>query len=127
VSRLQKNPDIWLHEMVRDEFGIDLREADPGDNRAAIGMTLSFAAGAVLPVLPYALPISLGAALWVGLALAVVSLFAIGSFAGTLAGRHPIKKGFEIVVFGAAVFAIAWIAGHYVPPLFGHAAVSVGG
>ena len=127
VRRLEKNPDIWLHEMVRDEFGIDLREADGGGYRAAFGMTVSFAIGAALPVVPYALGISLGAALWVGLACAVVALFGIGYFAGTLSGRHPLKKGFEIVAYGAAVFAIAWAAGHYVPPLFGVGAVSVGG
>ncbi len=127
VQRLEKNPDIWLHEMVRDEFGIDVREAEGGDVRSALGMTISFAIGASLPVLPYALGISLGNAMWFGLALAVVTLFGIGWFAGTLSGRAPFKKGAEIVAFGAAVFGIAWLAGHYVPPLFGHGAVSVGG
>lgn len=127
VRRLEKNPEIWLHEMVRDEFGIDLREADGGGFRSAFAMTLSFALGAALPVLPYAFGISLGTAMWSGLALAVVALFGIGYFAGTLSARHPFKKGCEIVGFGAAVFAISWAAGHYVPPLFGHAAIAVGG
>lgn len=127
VRRLEKNPDIWLHEMVRDEFGIDLREAEGGGFREAFAMTGSFAAGAALPVIPYAFAISLAAAMWTGLACAVVALFAIGYFAGTLSGRHPLKKGFEIVAFGTIVFAIAWGAGHYIPPLFGLGAVSVGG
>ncbi|GAC1299234.1 MAG: hypothetical protein NVSMB19_02810 [Vulcanimicrobiaceae bacterium] len=127
VRRLEKNPDIWLHEMVRDEFGIDVREADGGGLRAAAGMTISFAAGAALPVVPYLFGISVHAAMWVGLACAIVALFAIGFFAGTLSGRHPFKKGFEIVAFGAVVFAIAWSAGHFIPPLFGIGAVSVGG
>ncbi|GAC1476164.1 MAG: VIT family protein [Vulcanimicrobiaceae bacterium] len=127
VRRLEKNPDIWLHEMVRDEFGIDVREAEGGGLRAALAMMVSFAVGAAIPVVPYAFAISLTAAMWFGLALAVVTLFAIGGFAGSLSGRSPLKKGFEIVAFGAGVFAIAWLAGHYVPPLFGHAAVSVGG
>ncbi len=127
VRRLEQNPDIWLHEMVRDEFGIDVREAEGGGLRPSFGMALSFAIGAALPVVPYAFGISLALAMWIGLGLAVVTLFGIGWFAGVLSGRSRFKKGFEIVAFGAAVFAIAWLAGHYVPPLFGHAAVSVGG
>ena len=127
VRRLEKNPEIWLHEMVRDEFGIDVREAEGGDLRSALAMMGSFAFGAALPVVPYAFGISIGAAMWVGLALAVAALFGIGYFAGTLSGRRPAVKGLEIVAFGAAVFAIAWAAGRYIPPLFGHSAVSVGG
>jgi len=127
VRRLEKNPDIWLHEMVRDEFGIDLREAEGGGLRGTFAMAGSFALGAALPVVPYAFAISLAAAMWTGLALAVAALFGIGYFAGTLSGRHPWRKGFEIVAYGAVVFGIGWAAGHFVPPLFGRGAISVGG
>ncbi|MBD5654917.1 MAG: VIT1/CCC1 transporter family protein, partial [Candidatus Eremiobacteraeota bacterium] len=117
VRRLEKNPDIWLHEMVRDEFGIDVRESEGGGLREALSMTGSFALGAALPVIPYAFGISLGAAMWTGLALAVAALFGIGFLAGTLSGRHPARKGLEIVAFGAVVFGIGWAAGHFIPPL----------
>jgi VIT1/CCC1 family predicted Fe2+/Mn2+ transporter len=127
VNRLQKNPDIWLHEMVRDEFGIDVREAEPGDFRSTLFMAFSFALGAALPVVPYAFPIPQLPAMFLGLALSVGVLFGIGAFAGRLSGRSPYVKGFEIVGFGALVFAISYLAGRYVPPLFGHGAISVGG
>jgi VIT1/CCC1 family predicted Fe2+/Mn2+ transporter len=127
VKRLEKNPEIWLHEMVRDEFGIDLREADSGGFRSTIAMAGSFACGAALPVLPYVLGIPLDAARWFALALSVATLFAIGFFAGRLGGRAPIRKGLEIVAIGSLIFAISWAAGHYIPPLFGHGAISLGG
>jgi VIT1/CCC1 family predicted Fe2+/Mn2+ transporter len=127
VRRLEKNPDIWLHEMVRDEFGIDVREAESGGLRGSFAMAGSFAIGAALPVIPYALGISIVNAMWTGLVFAALALFGIGFFAGTLSARNPYAKGCEIVAFGAAVFAISWAAGHYVPPLFGHGAISVGG
>jgi VIT1/CCC1 family predicted Fe2+/Mn2+ transporter len=128
VRRLEKNPEIWLHEMVRDEFGIDLREADDGGLRAPLGMAASFAIGAALPVVPYAFGgLSLPIATLTGLGFAVAALFGIGYFAGTLSARRPVLKGLEIVAYGAGVFAIAWLAGHYVPSLFGRAPVSVGG
>jgi vacuolar iron transporter family protein len=127
VKRLEKNPEIWLHEMVRDEFGIDLREAESGGFRSTIAMAGSFAAGAALPVLPYALGLQMDAARWIGLALSVVTLFAIGFFAGKLGGREPVRKGLEIVIVGAVIFGVSWAAGHFIPALFGHAPVSVGG
>jgi VIT1/CCC1 family predicted Fe2+/Mn2+ transporter len=73
------------------------------------------------------LPLAFGIALWVSMLLAAAALFAIGAYAGTIAGRSPVLKGLEVVGFGAAVFAISWAAGHYVPPLFGHGSISVGG
>lgn len=126
VNRLKQNPDIWLHEMVRDEFGIDLREADSGGLRATFAMAGSFALGAALPVLPYLFPIALGLAMWLALLLAVVALFVIGVFAARLSKRNAISKGLEIVAFGALVFGIAWAAGRFIPPLFGHGAITVG-
>lgn len=127
VKRLEKNPDIWLHEMVRDEFGIDVREAESGGLRSSFAMAGSFAIGAALPIAPYFFGISHASAVWLGLTLAAVALFGIGSFAATLSARNPFAKGFEIVAFGATVFAISWVAGHYVPALFGRSAIGVGG
>jgi VIT1/CCC1 family predicted Fe2+/Mn2+ transporter len=127
VARLQKNPDIWLHEMVRDEFGIDLREADAGTLTSSFAMAGSFAAGAALPVVPYLFPISHVAAIFLGLALAVAALFGIGAFAGRLAARNPFLKGLEIVGFGAAVFGLSYIAGHYIPAVLGRPSISLGG
>ncbi len=126
VERLQKNPDIWLHEMVRDEFGIDVRESEGGGLRGSLAMGASFAIGGVLPVIPYALGITVSAALWIGLIFAAVALFGIGYFAGTLSGRNAAAKGLEIVAFGAVVFGLSWAVGHYVPPLLGHPAIGVG-
>jgi len=127
VDRLKTHPAIWLHEMVRDEFGIDVREADNGGLRATFAIAGSFAIGGALPVIPYAFPIPLGVAVWLALLLAVLALFGIGFFAAGHTNRNPISKGLEIVAFGTLVFAAAWAAGRYIPALFGHNPVSVGG
>lgn len=127
VSRLVQNPDIYLHEMIRDEFGIDPRVAQDRSLRPAFAMALSYAAGSVIPIVPYLFTASHNAAAIAGLVLAVLGLFAIGAFAARLSGRNPILKGLEIVLFGAAVFAISYLVGRYVPPLFGHPPVTVSG
>jgi VIT1/CCC1 family predicted Fe2+/Mn2+ transporter len=127
VKRLAQMPDIYLYEMVRDEFGIDPREAEDAGLRAPVAMGVSFGGGSLIPILAFMLPLSMFNSTLTALLFAVVGLFCVGYYAGTLSERNPIGKGIEVVLFGCAVFVISYLAGHFIPPLFGHAPVSVGG
>ncbi|MGA8099619.1 MAG: VIT1/CCC1 transporter family protein [Candidatus Cybelea sp.] len=127
VRRLTQHPDIYLYEMVRDEFGIDPREAEDRGLRAPLAMSGSYALGSLLPIVAYMLPLSIGASTLTALFFALAGLFAVGVYAGTLSERNPVGKGFEVALYGCGVFAISYLAGHFIPPLFGHAPVSVGG
>ena len=53
------------------------------------------------------------------LGLAAAALFCVGAIAGRLAHRNMFAKGLEVALFGAAVFALSYGVGRYVPPLFG--------
>ncbi len=127
VTRLTQHPDIYLYEMMRDEFGIDPRVAEDKSLRAPFAMALSFAAGSIVPILAFFLPLSMAASAVVSLILAVLGLFAVGAYAASTSNRSPIGKGLEIVAFGCGVFVLSYLAGHFIPPLFGHAPVAVGG
>lgn len=127
VNRLVENPEIYLYEMMRDEFGIDPRVADNQSLTPSFTMAGSFALGGAVPILPYILTGVHGIAVVAALILAAMALFAIGYAAGRMTARNPYLKGLEIVLFGAAVFAISYAAGRYIPPLFGHAPVAAGG
>ncbi|HUA07688.1 MAG TPA: VIT1/CCC1 transporter family protein [Candidatus Acidoferrales bacterium] len=127
VRRLTQHPDIYLYEMMRDEFGIDPRVADEVDLRAPLAMGASFMAGSLVPILAYLLPLSLATSTVLALALAVIALFAVGFYASRHTDRNPFSKGLEIVAFGVVVFVASYLAGHYIPPLFGLAPVAVGG
>jgi VIT1/CCC1 family predicted Fe2+/Mn2+ transporter len=127
VRRLTQHPEIFLYEMVRDEFGIDPREAEESGLRAPLSMAGSFALGSLLPIVAFTLPLSIGASTLVSLLFALIGLFAVGYYAGTLSERSPLGKGFEVALYGCGVFVISYLAGHFIPPLFGHAPVSVGG
>ncbi len=127
VRRLTQMPDIYLYEMVRDEFGIDPREADDSGLRAPFAMSTSFAFGSLLPILAFLLPLSMRNSTLTSLIFALIGLFAVGYYAGTLSERNPIAKGVEVALYGCGVFAISYLAGHFIPPLFGHAPVAVGG
>jgi VIT1/CCC1 family predicted Fe2+/Mn2+ transporter len=127
VTRLTQHPDIYLYEMMRDEFGIDPREAEATSLRGPVAMGASFAAGSLVPILAFFLPLSIPASVVVSLALAMVALFGVGAYAARNTDRSWLGKGLEIAGFGIAVFVLSYLAGHYIPPLFGHAPVGVGG
>jgi vacuolar iron transporter family protein len=127
VRRLTQMPDIYLYEMVRDEFGIDPREAEDRGLRAPVSMGGSYALGSLLPIVAFTLPLSMRVSTVTSLIFALVGLFAVGYYAGTLSERSPVGKGLEVALYGCGVFAISYLAGHFIPPLFGHAPVSVGG
>jgi vacuolar iron transporter family protein len=127
VKRLTQHPDIYLYEMVRDEFGIDPRVADDSGLRGPLAMGVSYALGSFVPLLAFVLPFPMRIGIVVALAFAIVGLFTVGFYSGTLSEKNPFVKGAEIVAFGCGIFAISYLAGHFIPPLFGHAPVSVGG
>ena len=127
VRRLTQHPEIYLYEMVRDEFGIDPREADDAGLRAPFAMGGSFAIGSLVPIVAFMLPLPIMASTVTALLFALVALFGVGFYAGTLSERNPVGKGGEVVLFGCGVFAVSYLAGHFIPPLFGHPPVAVGG
>ncbi len=127
VARLVKNPEIYLYEMMRDEFGIDPRVADSSSVVPALAMAISYAAGSLIPIFPYVLPLHSATAVYASFAAALAGLFAIGAFAGRMSGRNPWLRGLEIAIYGSAVFVLSFAAGHFIPPLFGYKPVSVGG
>lgn len=127
VRRLAQNPEIYFYEMMRDEYGIDPRIAAESSLRPAIAMAIAYSVGSLLPIVPYVLPVSSTIAVGLSATLALAGLMSIGCYAGVLSGRRPIVRGLEIVAYGVAVFAVSLAAGHFIPPLFGQAPVSIGG
>jgi vacuolar iron transporter family protein len=127
VRRLTQHPEIYLYEMMRDEFGIDPREAEATSLRAPIAIGASFAGGSLIPIIAYLVPLSMTGSTLLALALAVIGLFVVGYRAARNTDRNPVSKGLEIVAWGVVVFVVSYAAGHYIPPLFGLQPVSVGG
>lgn len=127
VRRLTQHPDIYLYEMMRDEFGIDPREAEGTDLRGPVAMGASFVFGSLLPILAFVLPVSIGTSSFLALVLAVLGLFGVGFYAARNTNRNAVMKGLEIVAYGVVVFVASFLAGRFIPPLFGMAPVSLGG
>jgi VIT1/CCC1 family predicted Fe2+/Mn2+ transporter len=127
VKRLTKLPEIYLYEMMRDEFGVDPRVAQDASLRGPFAMAGSFALGSLIPMAAFFLPFTIAVSSMLSLAFAVLGLFTVGVYAARNTNRNPVMKGLEIVGFGCVVFALSYLAGHYIPPIFGQAPVAVGG
>src|SRR5215469_10788337 len=75
VTRLTQHPDIYLYEMVRDEFGIDPRVVDESGLRGPLAMGVSYAIGSLVPLVAFLLPFAMHVSIVVALAFAVAGLF----------------------------------------------------
>jgi VIT1/CCC1 family predicted Fe2+/Mn2+ transporter len=84
--------DIDEHEAVGTGFG------------AAISSFCFFAAGAIIPVLPYLFGLEGLAAVFVSAGLVGVALLGTGTIVGLLSGASPVKRGLRqlMIGFGAA-------------------------
>ena len=100
------HPDIYLLRDGRDEFGIDPREAEDSGLRGPLAMGGIRCRRRLHSDSRVSLPVSMTTSTLLSLVCAVVGLFSVGYYAGTLSERNPVVKGLEIVVFGVAVFAI---------------------
>jgi VIT1/CCC1 family predicted Fe2+/Mn2+ transporter len=103
-----------LDTMAREELGIDPDELGGSPWTAAGASFLLFAAGAVIPVLPFVF-LAGAAAVAVSLSLAAVALFALGGGISLLTGRGAVFSGVRQTVLGLAAagvtFGVGWLLG----------------
>lgn len=104
---LMADPDTALDTHAREELGIDPAELGGSPWVAAGTSFVLFVAGAILPVVPFAL-LSGGAAIAVALGLAALALVGIGAAITLLTGRSPWLSGLRQLGFGAAAFAVTY-------------------
>ena len=103
---LMRDPKSALQAHVREELG--LNPADLGSPLgAAVASFTSFAAGALVPLMPYLLPLHGEAPAGVAVASSA-ALFAIGATINALSGQAPLRGGFRMLGIGAAAAAITY-------------------
>ncbi len=119
VAAITSNRDVWLKVMMEEELGLfPEHDTQPVVSAAYVG--ISFALGALVPLLPYLFfpPLT---ALGVAVALAAVTLFSIGASKARLTRRHWLPSGLEIMGFGLLAagigYSIGWAVGQLVPDL----------
>jgi VIT1/CCC1 family predicted Fe2+/Mn2+ transporter len=110
ADRLMGDSATALETLVRDELGIDPDELGGSAREAAITSFLLFAAGAILPVIPYFF-LSGTTALAASAGLSTVGLFLIGAAITLFTGRPVLYSGTRQVLFGLAAAAVTFSVG----------------
>lgn len=107
ARQLSRNPEGALEIHAREELGVAPGEL-PSPLLAAGSSFLSFAIGAVLPVLPYLLGAT---SLWPAAVIAGAGLFAAGALVSRVTTRAWWFGGLRQFAFGAAAAAITYGVG----------------
>lgn len=109
ARRIISQKDVALETLAREELGIS--EIDAGNAWTAAGVSfLTFAAGAVLPVLPWFFTEGLGATL-ATILMAGLGLFIAGAATSLFTRRGVIFAGARMLVLGLGAAALTYVIG----------------
>ncbi|MGH8825781.1 MAG: VIT1/CCC1 transporter family protein [Jiangellaceae bacterium] len=110
ARQLHRDPETALGVHAREELGVTPGDL-PSPRLAATSSFLSFAVGAVIPVLPYLLGLD---ALWLVTVLSLVGLFACGAVVTQVTSRPWWYGGIRQLVLGAVAAALTYAFGNLV-------------
>lgn len=95
------DPDAFLDTKVREELGIDPQDLGGSAWEAAIASFFLFAAGAVIPVIPFFFGGGTSAVL-ISLGLAAIGLFLLGAATALVTGTGVLRTGGRSLILGVA-------------------------
>ncbi|HEY7224353.1 MAG TPA: VIT1/CCC1 transporter family protein [Micromonosporaceae bacterium] len=104
------NPDEALRIHAREELGIDPAE-QPSPWTAAISSFICFAAGALIPIVPYLIGFQ---QLWIALIAGGIGLFAAGALVARFTDRRWWLSGARQLLLGAAAAGITYLIGRLI-------------
>ncbi len=113
ATRLMNSPDSALDALARDELGINPEELGGSAWEAAITSFLLFAAGAVVPVIPFVFLHGMTAVI-ASAAMSAIGLFVVGSAITLFTGRSVLYSGLRQVLFGLAAAASVFLIGRLI-------------
>jgi VIT1/CCC1 family predicted Fe2+/Mn2+ transporter len=107
ARQLHRNPETALEVHTREEIGVTPDDL-PSPRLAALSSFLSFAVGALIPVLPYLFGAT---ALWPAAVVALLGLFICGAVVTRVTSRQWWYSGLRQLVLGAAAAALTYAFG----------------
>ena len=113
AHRIIRQTDVALDTLAREELGLD-PDALGSPWQAATASAVSFAAGAVFPVIPYF--VSMSRPLEIGLSglLSALALIAVGLGLSLVTGRRPLASAFRMLVVGTIAAGVTIAVGHLI-------------
>jgi vacuolar iron transporter family protein len=104
AADVSKRPDAALRMHTREEFGVN--PEDLASPWLATGLSLvSFALGAIIPLIPY---LAGAHSLLIPLVVFAVALFSGGAAVGRLTKRSPLRGGIRQLALGAVAAAVTY-------------------
>ncbi len=114
AARLMENPEVALDTLVREELGLDPSELGSPWG-ASVGSFLTFAIGALVPVIPFFFGASASVPFIVASAgLSAVAFFGVGASLSLFTGRSAWVSGGRQLALGAVAATLTFIIGRIV-------------
>lgn len=113
AASMMSNQDTALETLAREELGIDPDELGGSPWEAAITSFILFAAGAIVPVLPFLFAGGQTAVL-LSIAFSTVALFTVGAAITLFTGRGVLFSGSRQVLFGLVAAGLTFGIGRLV-------------
>jgi vacuolar iron transporter family protein len=107
AQQISRNPDQALIVHAQEELGVDPTQL-PSPRLAAGSSFLSFAVGALIPVLPYLFGAT---TVLISLALSIVALFLAGVLTAQFTSRGRLYSGCRQLLLGGAAAAVTYAVG----------------
>jgi VIT1/CCC1 family predicted Fe2+/Mn2+ transporter len=108
VQAMTQRPKQWVDFMMRFELGLE----PPNPKRARISATMiasAYVVGGLIPLAPYMLMHSAGAALVVSVAVTLVALVIFGLVKGRYTGAKPVKSALQTTITGGLAATAAFL------------------
>jgi VIT1/CCC1 family predicted Fe2+/Mn2+ transporter len=103
------DPERGLDTLAREELGLNPDELGSPWGAATFSF-LSFAAGALIPLLPFLVGKS-ASALYISIGLTATALFAVGATLSLFTGRGALRGGMRMLLIGSAAGALTFAIG----------------
>ncbi len=107
VNAVRSSPDGWVRFMMREELGLE--EPDPKRApRSAVTIGLSYIAGGLVPLSPYALGLSLSTAFLWSVGVTLLALLAFGAAKARFTGVPMLRGAIQTAVVGGVAAGVAY-------------------
>ena len=114
AAKLAEQPEQLLKTLAHEELGLS-EKSFPNPWRAAVSATLSTAAGAIVPVLPFMFLSGTTALVW-SFVISTLAHFAVGASKVIVTGRSWLKSGAEMTVVGVGEAVVTYVIGLLIAP-----------
>ena len=115
AAKLAEQPEHLLKTLAHEELGLS-EKAFPNPWRAALSASVSTAAGAIVPVLPFMFLSGTPALVW-SFVISTAAHFAVGASKVIVTGRSWLKSGAEMTVVGVGEAVVTYLIGLLIAPV----------